>query len=191
METAKRFPIQEDPYYGIYPGKTQQGNPVIAFVDNKYILMVYFAFDGKMLNHSLTFWTCPIVHSEANTIESRQKAWEQEHDLTRVYLRANGFASLETVEVQKFWVKGAAIGITQYPAYFTDVLEKEEHEYDEIDPAFLPLYERLSLEGKAPLNKNELVELREDLERWRASGDFVLYHGNDYWCHADGEIHSS
>jgi hypothetical protein len=189
MDGRKLFPVQENPYYGIFPGRTPQGQTVIAFAGYYDVVTVYFAADGKMLQHTTVPWTRPHVAPEEDTLESRAEAIDQEHDLIRAYLKANGVATIETVQVQRFWVPGEPIGITEYPSYLESVVEPEERQYTEVDPALLPPYESIMLTSEA--RPEELAKLREALERWRASGDFILHHGNDYYCHADGYIHSS
>jgi hypothetical protein len=191
MTTPKLFPVQENPYYGIYPGKTTDGLLMIAFVGFDYIIAARFAPDGKLMGANYTPWTRPKIQPEGKSIDARAEAQDQEFELTQAQLRKLGFASFETVSVQKFWLEGTAIGITQYPSYLADVLEPHEREYDNIDPAPLPPYEQINLEVEVEREEEELADLRENLRKWRERGDFVLYHGNDYWCGPEGKVHSS
>ncbi|NUQ05786.1 MAG: hypothetical protein HUU31_17985 [Anaerolineae bacterium] len=178
MTTPKLFPIQEHPYRSIYPGRSKEGHPLIGFTRYDYIVIARFATNGELQGAEVVDWTRPKVQREDESPDAFIKAREQEFELTRAHLRTLGFASLETVSVQKFWLPGTDfIGITQYPVHLAPFLEPHESEYEDIDPISLDDFER--------------DELREQLREWRERGDFVLYYGNDYWCDPDGEINSS
>ena len=190
MTPPKLFPVQENPNYGIFPGTMDDGHPVISFVGVREIVMAHFTADGNFSKATVSE-SPPKVQPEDGSIESRRQACEKGLELLLAHLRTLGIVSFETVLVQKFWVQGQAIGVTQYDATFAVVLEPDEREYEDVDPSPLPPYQRDFLESDVTFDEEELEELRADLQAWRERGDFVLYHGNDYWCRPDGKIYSS
>lgn len=190
-ENSKLYPVHNEPHYGIYSGVSDDGSMIIGFVGYDSIIVAYFKEDGALRNHTAFPWEMPNISNLNDVSNKSVRAWELEHELTRQHLISIGFARFETVHVNKFWIEGYAIGITQYPSWLQEILDEDEREFDSIDTSPLPIYERVVLKHHTKVDEEQLAELQEDLKMWRESGDFILHHGNDYYCGKDGVIHSS
>lgn len=191
MKNRNIYPVQGEPYYGIYPGKNAENEPIIAFVGYEGIISALFDENANYLGYSEIVWTMPKIASAENSSDDYTEKKEQEFRIIRDKLLENGFTSFETVNVKKFWIDGFAIGITEYPAYLQEILDSETREFDDKDTTVLPEYNQVCLAVGYEMDQEEYDDLKESLEEWEKSGDFVLYFGNDYHCDDTGYIHSS
>jgi len=69
--------------------------------------------------------------------------------------------------VKKFFLKDLYLGIQDYPDHFGEVLS---------DPA---------------ASEAEKDDIRDSMQLWVQTGQFVLWWGNDYWLDDKGEVVSS
>jgi hypothetical protein len=191
MNKKKMYPVQGEAYYGIFPGRDVHKLPVIGFVGYDEIVLTHFDRNGNYLEHSVIGWSKPEVEAKDDTFEASCQRDEEEFKLIKEKLLECGFTSFETVNVEQFWVDGYPIGITQYPAHLEEVLELNQKQFAGKDTRCLPEYNQICLQPDFNMDEEEYEELKEMLEDWEKSGDFVLYHGNDYYCDSSGEIHSS
>lgn len=72
------------------------------------------------------------------------------------------------IEVKRFFLDDFWIGIKAMPDHFEEVLEHPDH-FDETQRAIL----------------------RDEMAKWIARGDFVLYWCEEYYLNRDGEVESS
>ncbi len=72
-----------------------------------------------------------------------------------------------SIWVAQFFIAELGIGIADYPAHFSGILD-DEHASDE-----------------------EKADIRESVRQWDADGQYVLYWGKDYWLNLAGKVVSS
>ena len=173
----KYYIIKEHPYYGIYPGFSADNKPIVAFSGYPSVILVFFDDSGAMIDtsHHPPFLTKQLRRSDEGVV-----------DLERAYLKSLGMVTFEPVTVRKFWA-GDGIGIDDYPSTFKLVLPDHEEDFLKQREIFKDFYG----DNWKQAFDDEIRDLKEQKQAWDNSGAWVLYHGNDYWVDADGNITDS
>ncbi|GEM_PF-4515583 len=177
MSSQRQYIIKEHPYYGIYPGRSADRKPLVAFSGYPAVTMVYFDADGEMIDETThpPFKTKSTRRGEDGVIESERK-----------YLKSLGIATFESVHVQKFWASDM-IGIEDYPSSFALILPDHDDEYIKERDLFKEFYG----ENWQQAFSDEIQDLKRQLREWDEVGAWVLFYGNDYWVDAQGNITDS
>jgi hypothetical protein len=189
-EAEKLFTIQSDYNYCIFTGLSEMGSQIFAAhgIDDLFVV-VNFSEQGDMLRYE------EILQTEVDEIllYSPVKTDAKYMEKAIPAMKRLGITKPQSIQVKKFLIPEHLIGIRQYQDSFQRFLDVPEYSLEEIE-ALKPLkkdYIVFSEDDLAPLSPEEETDERDSFERWIASGDFVLWCQNDFWCNSDGIIHSS
>jgi len=196
FQQDKLFVIQPDYHYEIFTGLTKEATPMLATKGiGDVLVLVFFNSDGEM-THFIESPPLDVDFVISNNPVETDKRYDKARDIA---LQNIGFASLEPIAVKKFFIPKHLVGIRQFPDSMQRFIE-DGPEYTPEEIAALQLIEprkngyRYLVFSERMLtgySEEEDKQDREQFEDWRATGEFVLWRQNDFWCDADGEITAS
>lgn len=185
----KLFTIQPNEHYRIYTGLSSDTLQMFVAESDYELVVVYFDPAGNMLRYD----ELPPLEIAYEVTNSPSENDVRRQQAAHIALKNIGLIQIQPIQVAKFLIVKHMIGVRQFPGVMQRFLEDgPEYTRDEIEQLkdadrFVAFTEQ-DLTGYTP---EEDIQDREAFENWKASGDYVLYCGNDFWCFEDGEIHSS
>lgn len=196
FQQDKLFTVQPDYHYEIFTGLSSDKTPMLGTkgIGDVFVL-VYFDAEGK-ITHFEELPPLDVDFVVTNNPIENDRVYDIALDIA---LQKIGFASIEPISVKKFFIPKHLIGIRQYPDSMQRFLEDgPEYTAEEITALQLIQPQKNGYEYLVFAEKDLIAypearnrEEREDFERWRDGGKFVLWSQNDFWCDSHGEITDS
>jgi hypothetical protein len=161
LDKHRLYPLRSHPTYGFYTGKLPSGQQLIVGCFYNAILAIFFDAEGQFLRSHRQ----QVIASTRVPLDFTPEEAQQFQEALARYRHQMQFQETP-IEVRAFFVEG--VGIDELPSHYQDFLE---------DPTIFP--------------PSDHEDVRRDIERWIARGDFVFYWGNDYYCNRHGKVVSS
>ena len=154
-------------------GVTGDGRQILMGLYCPALVGIFFDAAGKLINHEtrhLEFLQASNVVVDGKPIEGLVRNYDIDDKRIaprmRVWQKELVFRPA-TIRVMRFFLTELAIGIADYPEYFSEILDD------------------------ARASDEEKSDVRDSVRHWDADGQFVLRWGNDYWLDRAGEVVSS
>jgi hypothetical protein len=192
----KPFTIQPNFHYEIFTGLTSNASPILATKGiGDVLVLVLFNLQGE-ITHFVESPQLDVKFRVTNNPIENDKRYEAALEIA---LQNVGVSSIRPIQVKKFFIPKHLIGIRQYPDSLQRFLDNgPEYTHEEIQELQIIRVrdngERFSVFSDKYLtgySDEENEQDRDWFKRWTTSSDFVLWCQNDFWCDANGYIHSS
>jgi hypothetical protein len=167
----RKYLLQSNPYYGWYTGRTPEGLQALLGVDWNALVCLLFNAEGEYVRCAEVYFSETGELRETPETGSPFHLQEGVREQLEVALERwvdDVLAAEETIEVLEFHHPDRFIGIAALPSHLEDFVEDPQS----IEPEHRARY-------------------AESLQRWQASGGFVFWWNEDYYCNPDGTVHSS
>jgi len=164
----RHFFLQSSPDYGWHTGLTRDGRQAPMGIDWNALVCLLFDEEGRYMECVERFFTetgeptdTAVTRTPFHLVKGAEELLTQRFSAWKNEV----IQTEESISVCEFFHAIRHIRIEEEPEHFQEAL-------DEADEEERPLIE-------------------EDIHRWRQDGDFVFWWNEDYYCNADGTVHSS
>ena len=162
--------IQHCPDADLHAGKIAGDRQVLMGLLYPNITAVVFDDEGEFLKVNYTSAPAAEMHPDGDVYLLHSPEYQERY--LELLERCKGEIEFQagTIWIRPFWIDEDYIGIRPLPSHLEEFLVNPDDVAED---------------------EEEKEDLLEDIKDWRASGNFVLWWGKDFWMDASGEIEST